>query len=100
MKQINEIDIKITKAVVTAVKISLDEDGVNLEVSGDLISDTKRKVTSFSYSSDAWQGNQKIKIPSSIHLPARKLFEIAQPLVIEKIQGHFKALPSGRKKHD
>lgn len=94
-QKINEVDIRITRADITSVSIGLKEGEWQLFISGNLVSETGQEVTSFSYSSEAWNDKTKIEVPMSVSGIGAALFQIVQPIIIEKIQGHFRSLESG-----
>jgi hypothetical protein len=95
-QKINEVDIRITRAEVTAVTIGL-EDGVwKLSIAGNLISETGHVMTSFNYSSHSWNDEAKIEVPLAASGLGAKLFEMIEPIIIKKIQGHFNALTDGK----
>lgn len=95
MKRINELNISIDRAEVTSISIGLVDREWQMTISGNLISSTGQEVTSFNYSTNTWSEKTKIEFPSSAMGLGAKLFEIAQPIIIKKIQGHFRALGAG-----
>jgi len=98
MSKINEININITKAVVTKISIELDIDKQVpvFTIQGTLVSDTGRKVSDFVYGSD-WYNDSKIEIPASANFPSSELFKIFTPIICEKINGVFKAVEAPKK---
>jgi hypothetical protein len=94
-QKINEVDIRITRADITSVSIGLENGEWQLSISGNLVSETGQEVTSFSYSSNGWNDKTKIEVPIAIPGIGAALFQIVQPLIIEKIQGHFRSLEAG-----
>lgn len=96
MKKINEVDIKITRAEVRSVKVTLKDGNWEMSISGALISETGQEVTDFSYSTDSWLDKSKFDFPIEGLRPAGELFMLAEPIVIRKIQGHFNALGDGK----
>ena len=95
MTRINDVSIQIDRAEVTEISISLKKEEWEISISGNLISSTGHEVTTFNYSSEAWNDNTKIDFPLEAMKPGVELFKIAQPIIIKKIQGHFNALGSG-----
>jgi hypothetical protein len=96
MKRINELNINISKAVITDIKLRLSKEGLEVEVYGDLITKTGKSISHFSFSTTHWEEDQKLQVPMDIHNPARKIFEILTPVIYSKIEGEFKALPKGQ----
>lgn len=97
MSKINEINIRIDKALITNVELALGEHGLEVIVTGNLISDIGKKVTSFRYLSNHWEDEEKLKIPFEMNGLARQIFELLTPSIYERINGEFKALPAGKK---
>ena len=96
--KINELNIKISKAVVEEVHISLDETkGLIVYCKGGMYTDQNKKVADFQYGTD-WYGDAHIDVPAFINFPARQIFEALMPVVYEKIAGQYKALPPAKKK--
>lgn len=100
MSKINEINIKINKAIITDVsfKLNMDEEKpLTVNVSGELIASTGKVVSTFNFYSDGWLDEQKFEVPVSMHAIAQEVFEMLTPIIYEKINGTFKALPAGKK---
>ena len=102
MPNVNEINIKIDKAIITSVTFKLNTDNAEeplaVQVYGELLTDKNKKVTSFSYDSDGWSEDQKFEVPVTFHAIAKEVFQQLTPIIYEKINGTFKALPG--KKED
>jgi hypothetical protein len=99
MNKINELNIKINKAVITKVTIELDieTNEPTWTVQGALITSTNKKVSDFVFSSETWYSEDKrLKVPSYLHLPARDIFEAFTPVIYEKLGETFLALPQGK----
>ena len=97
---INEINITINKAVITSVTFKLNPEGeepLAVQVHGELLTDKNKRVTTFSYDSDGWSEEQKFKVPVYFHAIAKEVFKQLTPIIYEKINGTFKALPEGKK---
>ncbi len=99
--KVNEINIKINKAIVTSVTFKLNTDNAEkplaIQVYGELLTDKNKRVTTFSYDSDGWRDDDKFNVPVTFHAIAKEVFEQLTPIVYEKINGAFKALPEGKK---
>jgi len=95
MKRINELNITINKALITEVHLSLEDEGLQIYVKGDLLTDSNKKVSEFSFSSQFYSSN-KIEVPMDIHPYAREIFERMTPVIYEKLGQSFKALPKGK----
>lgn len=96
LKNINQVDIKITRAEVTSVRIGLKDGEWQMTISGRLMSETGQEVTDFTYATESWNDVSKIDFPIEALGPARELIMIAEPVIIKKIQGHFRALGDGK----
>ena len=94
MSKVNELNININKAVITSIDISLGNDGLEVEVNGSLLTKQGKRVSSFHFTTNHWNDEDKLQVPMDIHNPARKIFEILTPVIYSKIEGEFKALPS------
>jgi hypothetical protein len=90
MSRINELEIKITKAIITKVEIELGSKGKpELTVYGQLLTDKGKKISTFMYGSNAWETDNEIEFPLSLHLPAKEIFEKLTPIIYDKINGKF-----------
>lgn len=94
MNKLNEINIKITKAVITQITISLkdSEKGATFDITGELLTEGGKKVSTFYFETDGWQKDRKIELPTYINLPARELFEAITPEVYKRINDSFPML--------
>ena len=97
MSKINELNITISKALVEEVHLTLKEDGLVIYVSGGMYTKQGKKVSSFAFSSD-WYSDSKIEIPPAIHPHVREIFEQLTPIIYEKLNGVYKALPAKKEK--
>lgn len=99
MKRINELNIKINRAVITRVSVELDfeTNKPSWTISGKLVTQQGIAISDFCFSSDSWQDKNKIEVPSLADLSARGLFEIFTPVIMEKLGNMFKALPAPKK---
>lgn len=96
MTKINELNINITKAVISSISVELGDEGAEWSVSGKLLTKENREISNFNFSSDSYSDDRKIKIPVSMDIWARNMFETLTPVIYEKINGQFKALPEGK----
>ena len=98
MKNVNELNIKITKAVITGISVELDFDTKEptWTINGKLVTSAGKAISSFGFSTHRWSDN-KITVPMSANLSGRALFEIFTPVIMEKLGETFKALPAPRK---
>lgn len=95
-EKINEIEVKITKAVITSVTVEIDKDEPVYTVSGNLLTEHGMKVSTFQFSNRDWYSEQsKISIPYLVHAWSAEIFKALNPVVRDKINGMFKQLPSG-----
>jgi len=94
MKKVNELEIKITKALITSISIDLDAQNniPNFTVSGQLITEQGQAISSFSFATNHWKEDSTINVPMTIHNPAREIFELLTPVIYEKINGVFPKL--------
>ena len=93
-KRINELEIKVTKAIITKISIELDENKLQpeFEIQGSLISDKGRKVSSFIFYTGAYSDTMKLEVPPTVNFPASELFKLLTPVIYEKINGVFKGI--------
>lgn len=98
MSNVNEVNIKINKAIITSIEITLKDGVAQWDVSGSLISTTGKEVSRFAYSSQHWEDDKKIEVPVEGNLYGRSLFEMFTPIIVRHINGDFKQLPAGKKK--
>lgn len=97
MKKVNELNIKINKAVITKIMVELnpEKEEATWNVYGKLITDTGRSISDFGFSNDAWYNKDKeIQVPLAANFNGRALFEIFTPIVLEKLGSEFKKLPA------
>lgn len=99
MKKVNELNIKINKAIITKIEVDLSNGEPAWTVSGQLITSTGHNISSFYFSTSGWSEKNKIEAPVSVNYLGRSLFELFTPTVMEKIMGTFKSLPSGKKEN-
>jgi len=94
MKKINELNININKAIVTEVTLSLEENGLSVNVIGGLFTDQGKKVSNFNFSTKkySWDSDNDIEIPMSLNFPAKEIFETLTPIIYEKLNGAFQAI--------
>jgi len=95
MKNINELNITINKAIVEKVTLSLGKNGLEVDIEGGLYTPQNRKISSFDFSTHAWSEDNKIKVPAYINSPAKEIFEQLTPIVYKQINGLFPELKSG-----
>lgn len=99
MSKINELNINISKAIITDIELKLDEEkGLVVSVSGSLLTKENRPVSTFRYSSEAWSDENKIEVPFDLNNPARTIFERMTPVIYEKLGNAFKPLPAPKNK--
>lgn len=94
MNKFNEISININKALITAIRIEI-EDGVPVfYVTTSLITDKGLKISEVQLSSLNWYPNDKKLdfIPTNVHSAALEIFKAFTPVVNDKINGMFKEL--------
>lgn len=97
MRKINELNIKINKAIITQISIDLDEEVV-WNVSGKLITDKGMSISTFNFSNNSWvDDDKKLGVPLEANVLGRKLFEAFTPEVLEKLGNMFTALPAPKK---
>lgn len=94
MSKINEIDIKITKAIVTSIGIELEEDTPKYTIKGWLVSEHGLRVSEFMFWSDSYSDTRKIEVPVTVHQLSAALFKAATPIVYKKINGLHAQLPA------
>ena len=94
MKRVNEIDIKITKAIVTSIGIELDDDQPRYTVKGWLVSEHGLRVSEFMFWSNSYGDTNKIEIPIEIHRYSAEIFKAMTPVIHKKINGMYKELPA------
>jgi hypothetical protein len=93
--KVNELNIKVTKAVITSVTFQMEEEkGLVVNVHGSMFTDKGLKVSEFNFYSDGWSEENKIVIPIDFHMKATDIFEKLTPIIYEKINGAFKSLPA------
>lgn len=96
--KINELEIKITKAVITQISITLEDKGPKYDVTGELVSDKGVSISRFYYSSKTWPSEENLEIPVPIHSLATDLFKTMTPVIYKKINGLHLELKEGKKK--
>lgn len=94
--KVNELNINITKAVITSVTLRLGDEGLLVEVSGSLLTDQGKKISSFNFANNHWQDEMKFDLPFEINMPAKEIFKLLTPKVYAKINGEFRSLSSGK----
>jgi hypothetical protein len=102
-KRLNEVDIKITKVVITRISIELEEgkDEPTYNVTGKLLTEQGMNVSEVHFTNQSWYDeSKKIKIPWAANIHSAEIFQAFIPVVSEKINGIFKALPAPKKKDD
>lgn len=97
MARINELNIKITKAVITRVIIELQDDKPSYSIFGQFISEQGLRVSDFHFMSSSWGQDSKIEIPPELHVYSSQLFKALTPVIYEKINGRFLQLGDGKK---
>ena len=101
MKADNEINIHITKALVTRVSIDLEGEKPKYVISGWLTTDSGRKVSEFSFWSETWVSKDKqIEIPIDVHRYAAEIFKTLKPLIYLKLNEEWPWLASGLEKKE
>jgi len=95
-KQINELNININKAVITSVTLTLGEKGLNVVVSGSLMTNQGKSVSNFQFTTKeySWEQENNIDVPLSINLPAKEIFEQLTPVIYQKLNGVFEPIKS------
>lgn len=81
------LDIKIDKALVTGISISLSDNGVTYSVSGSLYSVTGKEITDFNFRSKHWETDKELELPLDADVLGRRMFEVCQKAVIDHING-------------
>lgn len=97
MSKINEIEIKITKAIVTSIGIELEEEKPKYTVKGWLVSDHGVRISEFMFWSNSWSDANKIEVPIDIHQLSADIFRSMTPVIYKKINGIHKQLPAPKK---
>ena len=99
MKKINELNINISTAVITSVTLSLGEEGLEVIVSGSLMTDSGQQVSNFQFNSKkySWEKESEIEVPLSLNFPAKEIFEKLTPVIYEKLNGKFMAIKGENK---
>jgi len=100
MSKINEIDIKITKAIVTSIGIELEEDQPKYTIKGWLVSENGLRVSEFMFWSNSYGDQNKIEIPVEIHRFSADIFRAMTPVIYKKINGLYKQLPAPKHEKD
>lgn len=94
MSKINEIDIKITKAIVTSVGVELEGEEPKYTIKGWLVSEQGQRVSEFMFWSNSYGDTNKIEIPVEMHQISAELFKVVTPVIYKKINGLYKQLPA------
>jgi len=100
MKKVNELNINITKAVISSITVELGDDGVVWRVNGKLLTKDGKEISTFNFSTDSYCDSRKIEVPISANVWARNMFEELTPVIYRKINGEFKSLSKGGKNVD
>jgi hypothetical protein len=98
MAKINEINIKINRAIVTKISIELDEEKPTWWITGALISESGKKISEFGMSNSHWDDSKNIEIPVEAQMLGRQLFEVFMPILRKQVDGEFKVLEDGKRK--
>lgn len=96
MVKVNELSIKINKAIVTKISVELDLETQKPTwwVCGKLVTDQGMAISDFQFSNDSWNEKNKIQVPLAADGHARELFLVFSPVILEKLGNMFKSLPS------
>jgi hypothetical protein len=96
MSKINEININITKALITKISIELEGDTPKYTVSGKLLTEQGMAVSDFIFMSEKsyWSEDKVIEVPMGIHFHSAEIFKALTPVIYKKINGLFKELPA------
>lgn len=97
MSKINEINIKITKAIVTSIGIELDDEKPKYTVKGWLVTEHGQRISEFMFWTDCYADTYKLEVPVEIHQIAAELFRNMTPVIYKKINGMYKELPAPKK---
>lgn len=101
MKKVNELNIKINKAIITDIQVELKEENVVWTVRGKLITEQGMAISDFYFSNDSWMNkDKKISVPLEANSLGRKLFEAFTPEVLEKLGNMFTALPAPKEENN
>lgn len=96
MKKVNELNIKINRAVITGISIDLDLDSKTpiWTITGKLLTDKGMPISDFTFGNRSWMNDdRKIEISLDANMCGRELFEVFTPVVLEKLGNMFKSLP-------
>jgi len=99
MKKINEVNIKIERAVITKINVELKENGkAEWMITASLLTKQGKKITEFSTGNYHWDEKEDCEIPVIADCLGRQLFETFMPIIIKKINGELMGLPEPKKK--
>lgn len=96
MTKINELNINITKAVITSISIELGDKEAEWSISGKLLTKENKEISNFSFGSEHYNDDRKIEIPVSMNVWARNMFEELAPVIKEKRQNWYFSFGSGQ----
>ncbi len=95
--RVNELNINIKKALITDISLRLGDKGLEVDVTGSLLTESGKRVSSFSFRTNHWNDEDKLEVPFEINEPARRIFELLTPAIYKRIEGEFKQLSAGGK---
>lgn len=93
MKKVTDLEIKITRAVITQITWQMKGEKPQWYVTGELLTQTGRKVSEFTFYTSAWTDDTKIELPVIIDAHMAPIIEAVTKPVLEKLNGLTKELP-------
>lgn len=89
-----DFNILITQVKVQSVKFEIDSESKKLDWNciAALCTDDGRKVTEVSMGSNSWHGKDQIKFPDSLAPLVKRFFDMATPMIADKIMNRFTLL--------